>query len=287
MTTERSHDAGPEYDWSWTEDDADWVPPDIDTTRPSSARMYDYALGGKDNFAVDRAAVEKIARLFPDYRQLAQANRGFLVRAVQHMAAQGLTQYVDLGTGIPTSPNVYEVANAAHPSPKVVYIDNDPMVMAHNRALRKAIDGVITLAHDLRQPAAILSDPAVRNLIDLSQPVGVLMVAVLHFVRRDVAPGIVAHFARALAPGSHVAISAVCTDGMSDEAIRMLEGIFANATAPLVLRTRSQIEQLFDGLELVEPGITDVATWRADGPIGSVRVLAGVGRKPSGATPRD
>ena len=209
---EAGRDPSTEFDWSWTEDDPEWVPPEIDTSRPSPARMYDYALGGKDNFAVDRAAVEKVAQVLPDFRRLALDNRGFLVRAVRTMSDAGITQFLDLGTGIPTSPNVHEVAGELRPGSKVVYVDHDPIVVAHNRALRAVRNGVVTVQHDLRKPAAVLRDDLVQDILDPGRPLGVLFVAVLHFVRRDLAPEIIKQYRRAMAPGSCLAISAACRD---------------------------------------------------------------------------
>src|SRR5690242_1194680 len=185
MTIRQSPDGEPEIDWAWTADDSDWSPPQIDTERPSAARMYDYALGGKDNFDVDRAAVESVGEILPEFRQVALANRGFLVRAVNTLADLGIDQFIDLGTGIPTSPNVHEIAQNVHPHAKVVYVDNDPIVMAHNRALRSRWPGVLTVLRDLREPASVMDSPEVRNHLDFDRPIGLLFVAVLHFVRRD------------------------------------------------------------------------------------------------------
>lgn len=278
MTTDARDEPGTDTDWSWTEDDLTWVPPEIDTTRPSPARMYDYALGGKDNFAIDRQAVEQVATVLPGFRDLALANRGFLVRAVRIMAEAGIDQFIDLGTGIPTSPNVHEVAREIVPHAKVIYVDNDPIVTAHNRALRSVTDGVTTVQQDLRQPNAVLADPQVRERIDLGRPLGVLMVAVLHFVGRDVAPEVVHRFRNAMAPGSFIAISAACTDEMDPATVRQIEAVYEKAAAHMVFRTGSQVEHLFEGFDLIEPGLTDVSTWRADGTPSPVRVTAGVGR---------
>lgn len=279
MGTEKPDEAEPDFDWSWTENDDGWVPPDVDTSTPSVARMYDYYLGGKDNFAVDREAAEKVIAHFPDLRTVAQNNRHFLVNAVQCMAEAGVQQFIDLGTGIPTSPNVHEVAREIHPNAKIVYVDNDPIVMAHNRALRATTPGVITIQHDLRQPANVLGDPLLADILDFTEPVGVLFVAVLHFVRNDLAPGIVAQFRRNMVTGSHMAISTLCTEGMEAPAISQLESLYANTSAPLIARSRAQVEQLFEGFDMVDPHLVDVAEWRHTGTPGSVRVLAGVGAR--------
>jgi hypothetical protein len=279
MAGDTGSEGGVDFDWSWTEDGYDWIPPAVDLTKPSAARMYDYALGGKDNSAVDRAAVEKVGEALPDFRRAALANRGFLVRAVRLMAESGIQQFIDLGTGIPTSPNVHEVARETHPEARVVYVDNDPVVIAHNRALRATTRGLVTVPHDLRQPAAVLADPTVRGLIDFHRPIGVLFVAVLHFVRHDIAPEIVAQFRRVMAPGSYLAISTVCTDGLSAAGIKRIESVYAGTNSPFVFRTKAQVEQLFEGFELVEPGLTDITKWRNDDDFCSIRVLSGVARK--------
>jgi hypothetical protein len=278
MTTAQPHDGEPEVDWTWTAEDSSWIPPEIDTTRPSPARMYDYALGGKDNFAADRAAVEAVGQVVPEFRAVGLANRGFLVRAVDTIARQGVDQFIDLGTGIPTSPNVHEVARQVHPQARVVYVDNDPIVMAYNRALRVDRHEVIALDCDLRRPATVMDHPAVRQHLNFDKPIGLLFVAVLHFVGRELAIEVVKQFTRALPPGSFLAISAACSDGVKGEVIDRLEEVYAGASSQLVLRSKSQIEQLFDGIELVEPGLVDVTQWRSDGQLLPLRVLSGVGR---------
>jgi hypothetical protein len=280
MTSSHPPDGEPdvEVDWAWTGDDSNWIPPEIDIDRPSPARMYDYALGGKDNFEVDRVAVHKVAEVIPEFREVALANRGFLIRAVDTMARLGIDQFIDIGTGIPTSPNVHEVAQQVHPDARVVYVDNDPMVMAHNRALRSRRPGVLTLLSDLRQPAGVLDNADVRKHLDFERPIGLLFVAVLHFIRRDLAVEVVNHFRRALPAGSYVGISTACVDGMSPEVIHRLEQIYSQSPAPMVLRTTDQVEQLFEGLDLLAPGVTDVNQWRNDGAPLPVRILSGVGR---------
>lgn len=278
MAREVDDGTNPEYDWSWTDEDVDWVPPSVGSNKPSVARMYDYYLGGKDNFAVDREAAEAVARTVPGARLNALASRQFLVNAVRLMAKSGVRQFIDLGTGIPTSPNVHEVARQYCPDARVVYVDNDPVVLVHNRALLARTDGVVTIMQDLRQPSAVFGDPVVAELIDFSQPVGLLCVAVLHFVAADIAPEIMAQYCRVLAPGSYLAISAASYEGMSLEAVRELEAIYSRSNATLVFRSKSQIEQLFEGFELLQPGLTMVTRWRTDGQ-GGEGTTCGVGRK--------
>ncbi len=278
MTGSQYTGANPEFDWSWTDEDDSWVPPAVDPSVFSVARVYDYFLGGKDNFAADRAAAEQIMAMIPELPAMARANRDFLVRAVRYLAENGIRQFIDLGTGIPTSPSVHEVAREVAGDAKVAYVDIDPVVVVHNRALLTTEPGVITVQHDLRQPAAVLEDPQVRALIDFDQPVGLLLVAVLHFVGQDIAPEILSRYRGALPAGSHVVIDVACRDSMALADVVRLESMYASSSASLVLRTGAQIEQLFDGLEMVDPGITEFTQWRASGPICSVRGLAGVGR---------
>lgn len=246
-------------EWAWVEEEhRGWVPPAIDMTRPSVARMYDFLIGGKDNSAVDREAAARLTEAVPGVAAAARANREFMVRSVREMSAAGIDQFLDLGTGIPTSPNVHETARLLHPDTAVVYVDNDPIVMAHNRALLATDPRVITVPHDLRSPAAVLDDPQVRSLLDFGRPVGLLMIAVLHFVDLTAAPLITSRYYRELAPGSQVAITAGTRDGVSEVAIAAAERVYATSSAPFVFRTCGQVEQLFDGLELLPPGVEDV-----------------------------
>src|SRR5512135_3427974 len=171
------------------------TPPGNDPAQPAAARIYDYLLGGKDNYAVDRAAAERVLAVAPDQRQLARANRAFAIRAVGVLAEAGLRQFIDLGTGFPTSPSVHESARQADPSARVVYVDYDPLVHVHNTALLAQDDHVISVQADIREPEAILDHPDVTRLIDFGQPVGVLCVAVLHLIPDAENPwGIVARF---------------------------------------------------------------------------------------------
>lgn len=247
--------------------------------RPNVARMYDHFLGGKDNFAVDRAAAARAAQAFPDIGDITRSNRGFLTRAVRLMAESGVRQYLDLGAGIPTSPNVHEVARELQPQARVAYVDNDPVVVAHTRALRAVDAGVITVEEDLRDAAAVLGDPALRALFDFDRPIGLLLVAVLHFVSLQDAPGIVAGYRDALPPGSYLAISAACSEGTDPAAIERNASVYANATAPFVFRTVLQIQELFGDFVLVRPGLADITQWRADGTPHSAVGLCGVARK--------
>ncbi|MGH3342668.1 MAG: SAM-dependent methyltransferase [Carbonactinosporaceae bacterium] len=237
--------------------------PRIDTTKPSPARMYDYWLGGKDNLAVDREAGDKVEAANPEVRQLVVANRQFLVRAVRFLAEEGIDQFIDIGTGLPTSPNVPEVARAVHPQARVVGVDNDPIVIVHSRALVSVNEGLTTIEGDLREPDQILDNPELRALIDLDRPVAVLVSAVLHFIRDEEDPaGIVARIAEHLAPGSYVMISSVTSTGIPSEILERIEQVYRRSTSPAVARPEDQILAWFDRLNMVDPGVVDVVDWR-------------------------
>jgi len=256
----------------------------VDVSMPSPARIYDYYLGGKDNFPVDREVAEQALSVVPEGRELARANRHFLVRAVSYLAAHGIDQFIDLGTGIPTSPSVHEAARAVNPGVRVAYVDNDTQVVIHNRALLAGYDGISAVAGDVRYPAEITDDPGVCKLVDFSRPAGVLFVAVLHFVTDAEDPwGSVAHFRELMAPGSYLVVSHVTSDGSDPDAVNAIRGAYANASAPAVFRTARRVGDFFDGFRLDYPGIVDVSQWRplpgAAAPEISVRVLAGVGKK--------
>jgi hypothetical protein len=243
------------------------ISPAINVSVPSSARMYDYALGGKDNYAVDRETADRIFAAFPALRELVVANRGFLMRAVRFLAEQGIRQFIDLGAGIPTSPNVHEIALGVHPDVRVVYVDHDPIVAAHSRALRADGEGVTVIEADIRDPDVVLARLEDRDLIDFDEPVGILFIDVLHFVTDEEDPaGIVARFRDRCAPGSHLALSIACRDGVDPESTEKVTAAYRNATTPLIPRTREQIEPFFDGFELVPPGLVNMAAWQADGP---------------------
>ena len=250
---------------------------------PDPVRIYDYLIGGKDNFAADRAAAEKMMQSMPNVREAALANRGFLVRAVETMAGAGITQFLDLGTGLPTSPNVHEVARRTTPDARVVYVDNQPVVTMFNRALRESTPGVVAVEQDLREPHAVLADPDLRQNLDLDQPLGLLLVAVLHFVDTDAAAEAVSAYVRRLAPGSMMAISVACADDLNAPDLIRIRRIYENSPTPFVFHNTAQVTAMFDGLELLEPGLVDVSQWRHDGSLltySGMSFLAGVARKP-------
>ncbi|MER7399854.1 SAM-dependent methyltransferase [Streptomyces sp. NPDC000151] len=249
---------------------------EIDTSRPHPARMYDYYLGGWDNYETDREAADKVIRAHPQVRDSARANRAFMQRAVRDAAGAGIRQFLDLGTGIPTSPNTHEVARAAAPDARVVYADNDPIVATHAGARLTNTPGTGFVLGDVRHPKTLLADPAVRSLIDFDRPVAVLLVAVLHFLRDDEDPaGVVAALAGALPAGSRLILSHATGEpyeeyaaGRTDEAARDgVLNVYKNATATLNLRDRAAVQRLFGPFRLQEPGVVRVPLWRPDGPV--------------------
>ena len=269
-------------------DDADArqrLPAGIDPTVASPARMYNYFLGGRENFPADRLAAEKALSVVPDGRRIALANRYFLAQATLRMADRGICQFLDLGTGILTSPSVHEVAREVRHSARVVYTDNDPVVVAHNKVLLAATGTVRVIQADIRQPETVLNDPSVREMIDFSQPVGLLMVAVLHFITDDEDPRrIVSAFTGELAPGSYLALSHISSDGTSPAAVATIRDAYASAAAPAVFRTAAQIRGFFDGLVWEPPGLIDVVDWFPYSKVftarpPTVQVLGGLGSK--------
>ena len=239
------------------------VPNGVDVSRPSIARIYDYLLYGKDNFAVDRAAADKLMESRLDPRRLSLANRAFLRRAVDFLAHQGIAQYLDLGSGLPTSPSVHEVARDTIPAARVVYVDHDPIVVAHNDALLATGDGVTTIRGDIRDPNSVLAHRALTECLDFSQPVAVLLLSVLHFISQEEdASAIIAKFRERLAPGSYLAISVGTSDGADPDMLAEATQTYAGARMPFMLRSRAQILDLFDGFNLVEPGLVSLPEWR-------------------------
>jgi SAM-dependent methyltransferase len=260
---------------------------EIDTSKPHPARMYDAYLGGNDNYPVDREAVREIARLYPEVRPIAVANRAFLQRAVRFLADEaGIRQFLDIGTGIPSAGNVHEVAGRAAAGARVVYVDNDPIVNVHANALLTGTGTTSIVLADLRDPRAILAHPEVRKLIDFAQPVGLLLVAILHFIKDEEDPArIVATLRDALAPGSYLILSHATPDFHPPGAASRAAAAYKNATAPLVSRPLKEVSSFFDGFELLEPGLVQAPLWRPDGKqprpkdLEKIGIYAGVGRK--------
>jgi SAM-dependent methyltransferase len=250
--------------------DPEWVPPGIDPTKPNIARVYDFQLGGKNNFAIDRAVGRQILELAPDAPAIARSNRAFLRRVVRHMITEaGIRQFVDMGSGLPTQGNVHEVAQEAHPGTRVAYVDNDPVVLVHARALLDTSDATMVVQADLRRPAEILDDPALRKFIDFDQPVGLLLIAIMHHVNDDEGPeDITARWHAVLAPGSHLAISHFHNPGSALPE----EAALAAASEKLMMekfgtgrfRTGAEIRRFFGDFELLDPGVVPLPLWRPD-----------------------
>jgi hypothetical protein len=258
------------------------APPGIDPTVMSHARAYDYVLGGKDNYAVDREAAAAVIALAPDLPVLGKAQRRFLLRVVQMCTKAGIDQFLDIGTGIPTAPNVHETAKAINPDARVVYVDYDPIVTVYNSALLAGVDGVVSIQADVRYPDGLMSHPAVTELIDWTKPMLILFVGLFHLVADEEKPNaLIARFRDRMVPGSHVMISQFCSDGSDPAARAKLEEISANSPSPMCFRPRDQIATFFDGFELLDPGVVDVQSWWPDetAPPTMLKVAAGVGKK--------
>ena len=255
--------------------------------RPNIARMYSYLLEGKDHYQADRTAADSVVDRFPEVADIAKANRAFLARAVRHVARQGVTQFIDLGAGLPSSPNTHEVAQAVAARARTCYVDNDPVVLTHAQSALAVDDSVRVTAGDIRVPGAVLTDPVIMDLIDAAAPVCVLLVSVLHFLPPGEADTVVAAFKQWMTPGSYLVISAGTSTGTDPELVRSLQAAYAD-TAPVTGRAAEDIAAWFDGLCLARPGVTDVWAWRpndllqpARSPGWRARFLAGVGRKPA------
>jgi hypothetical protein len=249
--------------------------------------MYDYFLGGYHNFEIDRKAAEQAIAIYPDFPLVMRTNRAFLRRAVRFLSSQGIEQFLDIGSGIPTVGNVHEVAQQANPAARVVYVDSDPIAVAHSTAILRGNPHATIIQADAGRSAELLDHPEVRRLLDLSKPLAVLLVFLLHFITDDEeVHGLVRRLRDALPSGSYLAISHGTIEGMSQVG-EQLAKLYASRTDPVKPRSRAAIEQLFDGLELVEPGLVYIPLWRPEGPDDLFldqpeRCLgfAGVGRKP-------
>jgi S-adenosyl methyltransferase len=265
-----------------------WVPPGVDTGRANVARVYDYLLGGSHNFLADQDVGRAIAAVEPNARAIGRANRAFLGRAVRFLAAAGIRQFLDIGSGIPTEGNVHEVAQRAAPEARVVYVDVDPVAIAHSRAILAQQENATIIDADLREPEKILAHEGARRLLDFSEPIGLLLVAVLHFIRDDEDPwSTVTTLRDALAPGSYLV---VChgTDEGKPAVAQAVEKVYKRAvSAELRARSRPDILRFFGGFELLDPGLVPIPLWRPDPSAGRPADpgkfwggLAGVARKP-------
>ncbi|MFD9602397.1 SAM-dependent methyltransferase [Streptomyces sp. NPDC056708] len=266
-----------------------WAPQGIDISVPSVSRMYDFYLGGSHNFEVDREAARKAMEFMPGLPKIMQANRAFMRRAVRYAVSQGITQFLDIGSGIPTFGNVHEVAQAADPEARVAYVDHDPVAVAHSRAVLEGNDRAVIAAADLRRPQEIVKSPAITELLDLDRPVALLLVAVLHFIEDSEDPHTsVAELREQLAPGSLIVITHASYEGipLTREQAGGAVGVYNNIRNPLVMRSREEIARFFEGHEMVEPGLVSMPNWRPDTPHAvehedpfAFSGFAGVGRK--------
>ncbi|WP_345349999.1 SAM-dependent methyltransferase [Actinoallomurus liliacearum] len=262
----------------------------FDPTMPNEARIMDYMLGGKDNFAADRAAAERALTLAPELPMMARESRGFLNRAVRFMAAAGIRQFVDVGCGLPTQGSVHEAARATAPDARVVYVDHDPLVVNHAQALLPDSSRTAVIRADMRDPDELLAHPRLTELVDLTQPVGILLVGVLTVIPEDdVALRVVQGFRRAIASGSHVAITHPISDTRPEVTEKLAElyqdELIVRGSRRRNVRTLADVEPYFEGLQIAEPGIVKVPAWRPDSGVPAVDpesfwAIAGVGRKP-------
>ncbi|HWF81528.1 MAG TPA: SAM-dependent methyltransferase [Streptosporangiaceae bacterium] len=250
------------------------VPTGVDISRPSPARMYDYMLGGTHNFQVDRDATQEFQAQFPDLEDAAWANRGFHGRAARWMAiTHGIEQFIDIGSGLPTQSNTHQVLQAVNPAARVVYVDNDPMVLATAQELLTGDGTTAVIQADLRDPDALFGNPDLRRLVNFDQPVGLLMTAVVQFVKDPDDPWrLVGRYVGALAPDSCLALSHITGDKMPPRSIATGVRIYTRATESAYPRTRAEIERFFDGLEIVapypgaSPALCHVGVWGSEDP---------------------
>jgi hypothetical protein len=253
----------------------------FDARKPSVARGYDYALGGKNNFAADRELHAEIMDIFPLAAVLVRENREFLARAVGYAARHGAAQFIEVGSGLPASPGTHEIADLANPGARVAYVDNDPVVISHATALLARPGRVAAVAGDVRCPRDILASPGLTALIDTSKPFGVILTMILDYVTPAQAAGIVAEFRRAMPAGSFLILSIGINNDTPDLARDVIK---AYRAASVHLHSREQVADYFAGLEIIEPGLTEARYWRPDQPqpVSTPRpadILAGVGRK--------
>jgi hypothetical protein len=268
----------------WAKADTEYVPREIDTTKPSVARVYDAVLGGKDNFAVDRAVAAQSIKAMGDEGKGARLNREVLGRAVRYMVGQGIDQFLDLGSGLPTVQNTHQIAQAANPAARVVYVDNDLSVRIHGHALLADDASTIVVLADVREPDTILHRPQITSFLDFTRPTGLILNAVIHHILDEEDPhALVDTYKAALAPGSYVQITHF--SNASPEA-RAMEKVFQQSLGRGKVRSRAEITSFFDGLEIIEPGVVFIPEWRPDEAVtypldlGGLMMICGVGRKP-------
>lgn len=269
-------------------DELSWVPPGVDAQKANVARVYDYWLGGTHNFQVDRDTARSLVAIDPNIREGARANRAFIGRAVRMLSASGIRQFLDIGSGIPTAQNVHEVAQQVAPGSRVVYADIDPVVVAHSRAILEGNEDAAIIQADLNTPEQILKHPDTIQMLDFSQPIGLLLVAVLHVIPDDDNPlRSVAILRDSLPPGSYVVICHATSDSRPERAAAVETVYNRSVAARSAMRSRAQIERFFQGFDLIEPGLVYIPEWRPDSPQdvpdnpSMFWGLVGVGRKQS------
>jgi hypothetical protein len=267
------------------------VPPGVDPNVPSPARLYDFYLGGRHNFPADRAAAKRIITALPDLPDAAWANRSFHQRAARWLAEQGIRQFIDIGSGLPTVGNTHEIVQAVAPDARVVYVDNDPMVALFSAELLKDTKAATVVTADLRDPPAVLGDPDLRALIKDGEPAGLLMTAVMHFVAPSSDPwGLVDRYMDALAPGSYLALSHVTADRLPPRGVEEGIDVYSRATENIYVRPRDEVQRFFEHLDMVPPypgtgpGVCYVGEWGAEVPAladsdGSRMLYCGVARR--------
>jgi SAM-dependent methyltransferase len=251
----------------WTKAEPGHVSQKIDTSTANVARIYDYWLGGKDNFEADRIAAEKVLTQMPGQRRSALENRRFLRRAVGFLAGEaGIDQFLDIGVGLPTQGAVHEVAHEINPRSHVAYVDYDPVVVAHGNALLATPDQSVVVQADIRRPGELLANPMIRGHLDFGRPVAVLLLAIMHFVSDDDDPAAVAASLRAaLAPGSYLVLTTICQELLPDkEAAARAKDVYQKAGQPIQARSAEEIRGFFGDFELVEPGLVPKHAWRPE-----------------------
>jgi O-methyltransferase involved in polyketide biosynthesis len=255
----------------------------FDPSTPNVARIYDFLLGGKNHYSADRAAAEKLSTLLPDAPHAARENRQFLQRAARYLAREaGIRQFIDIGSGLPTAENTHEAARKEEFTARTVYVDHDPVVIAHGRALLATDENVAAIRGDLRDPQSILDNPDLREVIDLGRPLAIMLVAVLHFLDDASAYTTVNYLKRAIPPGSFIVISHVTADPVEAETNQKARELYNDTDTPIFPRTKEEVAWFFDRLELVEPGMVGVAEWHSglrQAPTRNI-IYGGVARKP-------
>jgi hypothetical protein len=263
----------------------DWIPDSIDVGRPSTARMYDYVLGGGHNLEADRLLVDKMLEVQPEIRRFAIMNRSFLRRAVLFMMEAGIRQFLDLGSGIPTVGNVHEIAQEADPESRIVYVDVEPVAVAHSRMILDGNDRAVMVHADITEPDMVLFDPETQRVLDFDQPIGLLAVTVGHHIAPEQDPvGVFGRYGHAVVPGSYLAVTHASSDFSTDRQ-KETNKLVRQSHISISLRTRAEILELFKGFELVAPGLVSTSQWHPDRQEDAAAdpaedgMYAGVGRK--------